>query len=222
MGERACCVLTTGRHPLNRKFNKPHHRHINNNTRSLIIALEAKITAAPTMQVTILACLAAVLVLAPAVRAQDRIRRSPPLIPPGLALPPHYYMPPDYYDNDDKAPVNIDIDLDVDVNVGKDGKPESVIVDGVPVPMPDYHIEFDLPPEIHIDPIPTLDCGPGRRPNRDGTDCEAIPGLIMPEFHIDPLPELHMDPLPELHIDPLPELHGDPLPELHIDPLPEL
>merc|ERR1712113_215007 len=70
MGERACCVLTTGRHPLNRKFNKPHHRHIKNNTRSLIIALEAKITAAPTMQVTILACLAAVLVLAPAVRAQ--------------------------------------------------------------------------------------------------------------------------------------------------------
>merc|ERR1712038_84218 len=71
MGERACCVLTTGRHPLNRKFNKPHHRHINNNTRSLTIALEAKITAAPTMQVTILACLAAVLVLAPAVRAQE-------------------------------------------------------------------------------------------------------------------------------------------------------
>merc|ERR1712165_674707 len=71
MGERACCVLTTGRHPLNRKFNKPHHQHINNNTRSLTIALEAKITAAPTMQVTILACLAAVLVLAPAVRAQE-------------------------------------------------------------------------------------------------------------------------------------------------------
>merc|ERR1711963_416913 len=71
MGERACCVLTTGRHPLNRKFNKQHHQPINNNTRSLIIALEAKITAAPTMQVTILACLAAVLVLAPAVRAQD-------------------------------------------------------------------------------------------------------------------------------------------------------
>merc|ERR1711963_80302 len=70
MGERACCVLTTGRHPLNRKFNKQHHQPINNNTRSLIIALEAKITAAPTMQVTILACLAAVLVLAPAVRAQ--------------------------------------------------------------------------------------------------------------------------------------------------------